>query len=93
MDAPPGKVPVAPIREAFERSGKGYQEVAAALGWYDALERPDGSRLRRRLGAGPQSFHRRKDGTRGTYTTEHLGAELASIICDAIGVMPVEIGL
>lgn len=87
-DVPVGYCPTAPLREAFERSGKSYAEVALALGWYATVkgrQRADATRLRRALGASPESNSGKP--------RVMVNAELASRLAEAIGVLPVEIGL
>ena len=44
-----GKAPVAPLREAFERSGRSHIDVARDIGWWTQTH-PDGARVRRFLG-------------------------------------------
>lgn len=95
LEAPPGKCPVAPVREAFERSGKSLTEVAAAMDWRKANGNPDAGRVSRALGmrnTGTRPGHHsrsRRDGE----PQQTMRSVTASKLCEAIGVMPVEIGL
>jgi hypothetical protein len=82
-------VDVAPLREAFERSGLTLSEVCRRLGWYcPKVNRPslgpDTARLRRALGT-------QRHG-RG-YVNRRIGYDLAARIADAIGADPVEVDL
>lgn len=90
-------VPVAPLREAFERSGLRACDVAHALGW---VRRGGGSadtqRVRRSLGlAHYTSTRTRADGSRSSWraVNERIGYEHAVRFAAAMGVDPVEVGL
>lgn len=85
-----GKVPVAPLREAFLASDKSASEVASAMGWRCTNRRreyADGSRVKRTLGllpdvhgaTGQRSFRIQAD------------AETVALLAEAIGVMPWEV--
>lgn len=80
---PLGKVPVAPLREAFLRSGLGAQEVARRVGWWATPTRPDGSRVRRTLGLTVDRP--------GRSTRTLVDTEIVEALADAIGVPPWEV--
>jgi hypothetical protein len=88
LESPRGMCPVAPLREAFERSGKCVTEVATAMDWWRPNGVPDGQRVRRSLGILPTPQRTGKAVAR-----RYMRAERASLLAEAIGVMPVEIGL
>ena len=76
-------VPVAPLREAFHRSGLSLYEVAVRLGW----TRPDGQRVGRALG-----LHARMN--RGRRCRQNrVDYRTAAQLCEAIGVDPVDVDL
>lgn len=79
-DASPvtGEIDIAPIREAFERSGLTLTEVARRLGW----TRPDQPRIGRALG-----YHRDHGRLR-----QQVTYETAVQLCRAIGIDPVDVG-
>lgn len=78
----PGKVPVAPLRDAFLGSRLNASVVARRLGWQDRRGRADGSRVKRTLGIRPDSTHRA-----GSVRT-WVDAETVRMIAEAIGVSP-----
>jgi transcriptional regulator with XRE-family HTH domain len=75
----PGKVPVAPLREAFLRSGVTAASVAFTLGWMERGKR-DGARVKRTLGILDDINHGHP--SRRTM----VDAEIVMLIADAIGV-------
>jgi len=77
----PGKVPVAPLREAFLASGVPAYEVARRIDW-TSKGAPDSSRVQRTLGIKPDSTH--KTGSVRTW----VDAETVRLIAEAIGVSP-----
>src|SRR3954447_7434572 len=85
---PPGnqmgraEVPVAPLREAFERSGRTAADVARALGWYENRRRAPGHRVRRARGLAPVNFGR----SYGPKCIRSTSYERALRLADAIGV-------
>ena len=85
----PGRVPVAPVREAFEASRLTAADVARRLGWWDRGS-ADSARLKRALGingnvpADPRYRSRR-------YYSTLIDAETAALIAEAIGVAPWEV--
>lgn len=84
-----GKVPVAPLREAFLASGKTAVAVAKAAGWFcsnGVSEYPDSSRVKRTLGLLPDVNGK---GIQSRRTL--VDAELAAILAEAVGVMPWEV--
>lgn len=83
LSAPPGMCPVAPLREAFERSGMTTGELARALGWVGSNGSTDSGRVKRALGMT----------TNKGRAIEHIRSERASVLAEAIGVAPHEIGL
>jgi hypothetical protein len=82
------RVPVAPLRDAFETSGLTLSQVCRRLGWFAGPGKPDVARLKRSLGTQPVSTHK---GTR--YYAQRIGYEHATRIAEAIGVDPVDVGL
>jgi hypothetical protein len=78
----PGKVPVAPLREAFGWSPLTAADVARDLGWWDSSGSADASRVKRTLGINLDSAH----GHRSRRTM--IDAETARLIAEAIGVSP-----
>lgn len=80
--------PVAPLREAFERSGYRAADVARELGWFQR-GKPDGGRVRRVLGLRPW---RTKNGRR-VYYQEHVSLGVAERLAGALGLDPREVGL
>ena len=86
-----GKVPVAPVREVFERSGRSASDVARELGWTAGRKASgapqwDGSRVRRTLGLMPDTRYKWKG-----YRRE-IDAETAGLIAEACGAAPWEVG-
>jgi hypothetical protein len=75
----PGKVPVAPLREAFLRSGVTAGQVATELDWLDRGS-PDASRVNRALGITDTISHGRR------HLRSMVDAEIVMLIADAIGV-------
>lgn len=77
----PGKVPVAPLREAFLRSGKTASQVARSMDWQSG-SKPDASRVLRVLGL--------RDDVKGATGCRSrrvlVDAEIVMLIADAIGV-------
>jgi hypothetical protein len=94
-----GRVPVAPVREAFEASDVSAYEVALRLGWFHQARHhktacPDSYRVRRALGIAPYPPGRDRRGV--PYPPKvrtHIAACTASAILGAIGVIPAEVGL
>jgi len=82
------EVPVAPLREAFLRSGRTAVEVARSLDWYDK-GRPDGYRVKRALGIKPSPFGKGY----GLKCIQSTSYDRALRIAYAIGVDPVDVGL
>lgn len=81
------EIPVAPLREAFERSGLSASEVARRLGWTRTV--PDSGRVLRQLGLYPtHNGHGHGYRTRETMSDDRA-AELARVL----GVDPVDVGL
>lgn len=87
--APPVRVPIAPLREAFERSGLIAADVARTLDWYDYNGRADGHRVKRALGIIPSGFGRGY----GNKRIRSTSYERALMLADAIGIDPVDVGL
>jgi hypothetical protein len=83
------EIPIAPLREAFERSGLTAAEVARRLDWYDHHGRPDGHRVRRALGMRPVGFGKGY-GNKCIKTTSY---ERAVMLAEAIGVLPIDVEL
>lgn len=81
----PGKVPVAPLREAFLASGHTAADVARELGWW-THGIGDGSRVRRTLGLVPTT----NGAGRRSYRT-FVDAETVERIADALGLMAWEV--
>lgn len=82
---------LAPLREAFLRSGLSAADVARALGWTcQAHGRPhaDGPRVKRALGLKPQ-----QNGDGLVTTRQRCSYEMAVRLAAAIGVDPWEVGL
>lgn len=80
----PGKVPVAPLREAFLASPLTATDVARSLGWWENRGWPDGARVKRALGLLPDI-----SGTTHRRTYRNLtDAETVQLIAEAIGVAP-----
>jgi DNA invertase Pin-like site-specific DNA recombinase len=77
-----GKVPVAPLREAFERSPLTAAEVAGELGWWAGDGKADCSRVKRTLGLLPTTSGSTGSRSRRTLTD----AETVMRIADIIGV-------
>lgn len=80
-----GKVPVAPTREAFLRSGLPASEVARRLGWHSG-HATDASRVLRTLGLRDTA---NGSGVRTRRTV--ADAEVVGQIAEAIGLMPWEV--
>lgn len=81
-----GKVPVAPLREAFLRSPHTAADVARALGWW-AGGWADSSRVKRTLGLLPDI-----SGTTGNVSYRTLAdAETVGRIAEALGLMAWEV--
>lgn len=85
-------VPVEPLREAFQRSGRTLELVAAELGWYSS-GRPDQRRLARALGLAPYQGSRRADGGRPWFVREAVPYDRAVLLARAIGADPVDCGV
>lgn len=83
------EIPVAPLREAFERSGLTAAEVARVLDWRDPRGRIDGRRVKRALGIVPVAMGRGY----GPKCVRSTSYERALKLADAIGVDPVDVGL
>jgi hypothetical protein len=79
------EVPIAPLREAFERSGLTAGDVARRLGWM----RPDHKRVQRQLGIAPTS----RQSNSNPYYIESTSYARALELAEAIGVSPVEVDL
>ncbi len=82
------RVPVAPFREAFERSGMSASEVCRRLGWIDSRGKPESTRLLRSLGL---KDHYHRDGVRRL--TQNIDYERAVRIARALDVDPVDVGV
>jgi hypothetical protein len=85
-------VPVAPLREAFERNGLTSTEVARELGWYETTPkkvRLDTGRVRRTLGLRSEQTR----ANRGKGYRQHVRYETALKLARAMGVDPVDVGL
>jgi hypothetical protein len=78
----PGKVPVAPLRAAFDASPVTASDVARHLEWWDGRSKADSSRVKRTLGINRDSSH----GYRSRRTL--IDAETAMLIAEAIGISP-----
>jgi hypothetical protein len=81
------EIDLAPLREAFLRSGKTPADVARALGWRKPNGVADGPRVRRALGMRPAWSNGRKR------LRQRCSYETAVKLADAIGVDPYEVGL
>ena len=79
------EVPVAPIAEAFARSGVTASELARRLGWV----RPDTTRVRRQLGQLPDFNGRGYPIT----PRETMSYTRALEIAEALGIDPVDLNL
>lgn len=85
-------VPVGPLAEAFQRSGRTAEKVAEDCGWFRQQknrQRPagDASVLLRRLGL-------KEEGNKGKRKLrEELPYGMAVRICDALGCDPYEVGV
>jgi len=79
----PGKVPVAPLREAFLSSPATTGDIARAMGWWDRKGSADTSRVKRTLGLQDDIAG---DGRRSRRTM--ADAETVMLIAEAIGVSP-----
>lgn len=82
-----GKVPVAPLRDAFLASPITAAEIARRLEWWDGRGCGDSSRVKRALGL--QDDIKSSKGTRTRRTL--VDAEIVERIALAIGVMPWEV--
>ena len=80
----PGKVAVAPLREAFLTSAVTAGDVARHMGWFDSKGSVDTSRVRRTLGL--QDDVSGSDGRISRRTL--VDAETVMLIAEAIGVSP-----
>jgi transcriptional regulator with XRE-family HTH domain len=76
-----GKVPNAPLREAFKVSPLSATDVARSLGWWDR-GCPDGSRVKRALGL------QHENGPRYHTYRKLVDAETVMQMAEAIGVSP-----
>lgn len=83
------EVSIAPLREAFERTGLTATEVARSLNWYDHRGRADGQRVKRALGILPSAMGRGC----GSKCIRSTSYERAVKLADAIGIDPVDVGL
>jgi hypothetical protein len=77
------EIPVAPLRDAFQRSGVTASELARRLGWYRRT--PDGERVKRQLGL---YF---VDNGRGKAMRETTTLERALEIVRALGLDPADV--
>lgn len=93
LTAPPGYCPVAPLREAVLATGLSFEEIARRLGWITRSGKPESTRLRRMLGVSAMVSGSGSAGGRRVYFQQTVKAENVSLICDAIGIMPRDIGL
>lgn len=90
------RVTVAPLAEAFQRSGLTLGYVCRHLGWtrpypdYPNGGKPDTTRLARALGLAPMWNPRTR---RFDILAQGVNYDLAVRIADAIGVDPVDVGL
>jgi hypothetical protein len=80
-----GKVPVAPLREAFLASPMTAADVARELGWW-AGRAADCSRVRRTLGLAPDISG--SNGRKRISWRRLVDAETVQLIAEAIGVSP-----
>ena len=81
------RVPVAPLREAYLRSGLRLSDVARAAGWMNPDGHADTSRVARRLGLVPWA-------SRGTATVaQAVNYETAVVLVRALGHDPVDFGV
>lgn len=83
-------VDVAPLREAFLRSGLTQGDVARRLGWVDR-NGTQGYRVARSLGLLP--WYTRRNGRRYVRPVARIQYDRAVALADAIGVSPVDVGL
>jgi hypothetical protein len=81
-----GKVPVAPLREAFLASSMTAADVARELGWWES-KGADSSRVKRTLGLIKQTTVDRFGIRRRNFRTL-VDAETVQLIAEAIGVAP-----
>ncbi len=99
---PPARVDNAPLREAFEASGRSAASVAKQIGWTEACadhrgqrvaawRRGDSSRLRRALGLRPD--HTTHNGRHYVNTRKTTSIDTALLIADALGLDPVDVGI
>lgn len=93
----PGKIPVAPVREAFLRSGISAADLARKLGWTYPVRRmgpaymaADTGRVRRALGINEGTTT--MNGRRYRCTAQTIDAEIAERIADALGIARWEVG-
>ncbi len=84
----PGKINNAKLREAFLASGLTAGQVARRMGWEHSKSRgPDTPRIKRTLGLLDEVNGRKFRSTRTL-----IDAETATLLADAIGIAPGEIG-
>lgn len=77
-----GKVPVAPLRQAFLDSPVTAADIARDLGWWDSRGDADSARVKRTLGLVPD----RKNGHQSRRRL--VDAETVQLIAEAIGISP-----
>ncbi len=95
--APPRRnlVPVAPLRDAFERGDTSASTIAAEIGWmepHDASrrhQRGDARRLKRTLGIHPDITTIR--GKRYNSHRQWINRKTATLLCRALGVDPIDV--
>jgi hypothetical protein len=81
------EVDVAPLREAFERSGMTASEVAIRLGWFRANGDPDGTKVRKKLGIVASYSHGRH------YHQRTMSYENGVAFVRALEIAPVDVGV
>ena len=81
------RIDVAPLQEAFLRSGLTATELCNRLEWLTPGDRPDTTRLKRALGLLPIAHYGENECAR------RIGIDRAALIADALNVDPFEVGL
>lgn len=84
------EIDLAPLREAFQRSGKSPADVARELGWTTHKGDADGPRVKRALGLRPYTAGGRPG---ETFMRKRCSYDTAVRLAEAIGVDPADVGL
>jgi predicted transcriptional regulator len=83
-----GKVPIAPLREAFLASPATAADIARELGWWDVKRCADSARVKRTLGLLPDFGKPSNGNGRPRSYRTLVDAEIVALIAEAIGVAP-----